>query len=55
MEHPLPWITEEKQQMQEKTPSKKSTSAEQGTSLKGTWSDKKEIAKGDGMETDHPH
>jgi hypothetical protein len=36
----------------EKIPlSTKSTSADQGTSLKGTWSNKKEIAKEEGMET----
>jgi hypothetical protein len=33
-------------------PTTKSTSADQGTSLKGTWSDKKETAKEEGMETD---
>jgi hypothetical protein len=33
-------------------PSTKSTSADQGTSLKGTWSDKKETADEEGMETD---
>jgi hypothetical protein len=32
----------------------KSTSADQGTSLKGTWTNKKEIAKDEGMETDPP-
>jgi hypothetical protein len=30
----------------------KSTSANEGTHLKGTWSDKMERAKGEGMETD---
>jgi hypothetical protein len=39
--------------MEEKIPrNMKSTSADQGTLLKGTWFDKKERAKEDGMETD---
>jgi hypothetical protein len=33
-------------------PRTKSTSADQGPSLKGTWSDKKEIEKEEGLETD---
>jgi hypothetical protein len=33
-------------------PNIKSTSADQRTSLKGTWSDKKERANEDGMKTD---
>jgi hypothetical protein len=37
---------------EEISPNIKSTSADQGTSLKGTWSDKKETAKEEGMETD---
>jgi hypothetical protein len=32
--------------------SSKSTSADQGTLLKGNWSDKKERAKEEGMQTD---
>jgi hypothetical protein len=39
---------------QEIPPSIKSTSADQGTSLKGTWSDKKETAKEEGVETEPP-
>jgi hypothetical protein len=39
---------------QEIPPSTKSTSADQGTSLNGTWSDKKKRAKEEGMETDVP-
>jgi hypothetical protein len=35
-------------------PSTKSTSADHGTSLKGTWSDKKKTAEEEGMETDPP-
>jgi hypothetical protein len=39
---------------EEISPSTKSTPADQGTSLTGTWSDKKETAKEEGMETDPP-
>jgi hypothetical protein len=39
---------------EEITPSIKSTSADQGTPSEGTWSDNKENAKEEGMETDPP-
>jgi hypothetical protein len=39
---------------EENLPITESTSADQGTSLKGTWSDKKKIAKEEEMETDTP-
>jgi hypothetical protein len=35
-------------------PSTKSTSADHGISLKGTWSDKKETENEEGMGTDPP-